>query len=190
MDVDQTSARSIFRNLVARDGWLGLWRGYSLSIISAAPYSAILWGVFHSVKTFLRQQFPIDHLNNLPIIQNNELINQSTSQANNQINNQTRTRWTGYSRELLIIPVSAACGSSLASVLTMPLDVMRTRIQTSNERASFSVVFKKLIAERGVRGLMSGVTARVAGAAPSSALMMSSYELVKRICLVEEPSER
>ena len=84
------------------------------------------------------------------------------------------------------MPVSAACGSSLASVLTMPLDVMRTRIQTSTNRSNFSTVFKQLINERGMRGLMSGVTARVAGAAPSSAMMMSAYELVKRICLVEE----
>lgn len=73
--------------------------------------------------------------------------------------------------------------TQVAAVVTTPFDVAKTRNQISTSDASMKLLdlMKTIVKEDGWMGLMSGWTARVAKVAPSCAIMISTYELGKRL---------
>lgn len=79
---------------------------------------------------------------------------------------------------------SGALSGSLAASLTVPFDVVKTRMQVEMERNGTRQralgVFKDIVREEGVRGLFAGIAPRVAKVTPACAIMISSYEIIKR----------
>lgn len=97
--------------------------------------------------------------------------------------------------------VHIVCGGAsgmMAALLTHPIDVVKTRIQSqyNQEAASASKELKQSLTirnvvqsitrEEGMRGLFRGLLPRVAKVAPSCAIMISSYEFFKTLYGVEE----
>jgi len=77
----------------------------------------------------------------------------------------------------------------IAATLTHPFDLVKTRKQIelyqadgsrkgSTPRNTLSIL-KTIIKEEGYRGLLTGLTPRVAEIAPACAIMISSYEIAK-----------
>jgi solute carrier family 25 protein 44 len=89
-------------------------------------------------------------------------------------------------------PVARDCVSGLlagtcAAWITIPIDTVKTRLQTSNgSKVSFRVVASELFAAEGLRGFFRGVTPRMLSMAPTSTLMVVSYEMVKRWSVRQE----
>ncbi|XP_066484622.1 mitochondrial glutathione transporter SLC25A40 isoform X2 [Tiliqua scincoides] len=90
---------------------------------------------------------------------------------------------------LITFPSGAAAGS-IAALLTLPFDVVKTHRQTemwmseaahSTQQRSSSIleVMRRIVQENGFAGLYTGIVPRLAKIAPSCAIMISTYEYGK-----------
>ncbi|XP_006636200.1 mitochondrial glutathione transporter SLC25A40 [Lepisosteus oculatus] len=90
----------------------------------------------------------------------------------------------------MITFTSGAVSGSIASIITLPFDVVKTRRQIElgelealnlSPRASSSTmhVMRRIVAENGVRGLFAGFLPRLIKVAPACAIMISTYEFGK-----------
>lgn len=71
-----------------------------------------------------------------------------------------------------------------ASVVTQPMDVVKTRTQIAQKSGAppnFLHLYKDIYKAEGIRGLFSGVGPRTLRIGPSCALVISTYELLKQI---------
>ncbi|CAF0905261.1 unnamed protein product [Didymodactylos carnosus] len=79
-------------------------------------------------------------------------------------------------------PLSAVLASGIASLITQPIDVLKTRLQVQKQRTSVLHTLLTLIEQRGALiGLMSGILPRAMMVIPNCTVLMSLYEYVKRI---------
>ncbi|CAF1561542.1 unnamed protein product [Rotaria magnacalcarata] len=85
-----------------------------------------------------------------------------------------------YQHNQLVAPLSAIIASLLTSLLTQPIDVLKTRLQVAAKRQSLWRTFQILIDERGFRGCFSGSLPRACTIVPYYLTMMSLYEVIKR----------
>ncbi|NXA31848.1 S2540 protein, partial [Eudromia elegans] len=85
---------------------------------------------------------------------------------------------------------SGAASGSIAAVITLPFDVVKTHRQTElwesetlkiPQRNSTSVwaVLRRIVAKNGVTGLFAGIVPRLSKVAPACAIMISTYEYGK-----------
>jgi hypothetical protein len=95
----------------------------------------------------------------------------------------TRRRWY----ERMTETISGAGAGSFVAVVSNPLDVIRTRVQVDGIGVRETV--RTLMREEGWRGFMKGASARLLMLAPNGAIIMSAYELVKRLSLKAEVAE-
>lgn len=85
--------------------------------------------------------------------------------------------------------LAGAVSGSLAAVLTLPFDVVKThrqielgeRLMKSDNASPNSInqILKQIYAQHGVRGLFAGIVPRLLRTAPACAIMISSYEFGK-----------
>ncbi|XP_068179478.1 mitochondrial glutathione transporter SLC25A40 isoform X2 [Antennarius striatus] len=86
--------------------------------------------------------------------------------------------------------ISGAVSGSIAAILTLPFDVVKTRRQVElgelqakklayKASASTFSVMKRIVAQDGFGGLLAGFLPRVIKVAPACAIMISSYEIGK-----------
>ena len=96
--------------------------------------------------------------------------------------------------------ICASISGTIESILTNPMDVLKTRLQTQNTLAgmqadimfddvvhvkykNFSSTAKKMIAEEGIKSFVKGTIPRAMQASLSSALSWVSYEFIKHYFL-------
>ena len=84
--------------------------------------------------------------------------------------------------ELLAGGAAGAC----AGLVSTPLDVVKTRIQTQRRGAGIRArtavdVMRDIWRQEGMRGFMRGGSARVLYYMPSAAICWTTYETVKRM---------
>ena len=179
------------QELVRREGLGSLWRGYALAIMYFAPFTTIMWGSYAHLHAALRRRFALVAPSPAPA--------SSLPAAGSPLPPPPpapRNKWTGFERELVMVPVAGSLSSLLAALLCHPLDVLKTRWQlwdTAAQRQppSFSAVLQQLKQERGLAsGLWVGLSAKLMGVAPTSAMAMTCYELAKRLSLREEAEQR
>lgn len=172
-----TSTRTIMRDLlletkkeIASSGYKVLFKGLQITLWRDVPFSAIYWGSY---------EFSKKHLWQPP---------KNPSSSTDQLSN-----WNFFVKSF----VSGSLSGAIAAVFTHPFDVGKTRWQISyvNPEAASLVsgtsgnaphknMFKFLAGIRrreGMGSLFTGLPVRVAKIAPSCAIMISSYEVSKRI---------
>ena len=165
---------------MASEGLSGFFRGYWVSLATYAPSSALFWLTYTNAKKAM-----------------NDFSPPSPTAPPDSGGAMART--------VAIQASSGFLGGIVSGTLTNPMDVVRTRLQVSVTaratgggggggsggsggnaappgKATFSGVVRGLWADGGIAAFSKGVTARVAYAAPASALMASMYEVLKRIC--------
>ncbi|XP_027945934.1 solute carrier family 25 member 44 isoform X2 [Eumetopias jubatus] len=81
--------------------------------------------------------------------------------------------------------VSGPLAAATASILTNPMDVIRTRVQVEG-KSSIILTFRQLMAEEGPWGLMKGLSARIISATPSTIVIVVGYESLKKLSLRPE----
>ena len=87
--------------------------------------------------------------------------------------------------------ISGAVSGTIASTITLPMDVIKTRLQielgeklvkgngkNNNTLKSISIA-KEIVKSDGVKGLFAGLTPRLVKVAPACAIMITSYEYCK-----------
>ena len=101
----------------------------------------------------------------------------------------TRTRLTK-SNYLTSLTAGAIAGS-IAGVLTLPFDVLKTRTQMNVDRVATrtlspdhlpSTTFQhmtQIVSQEGIRALFQGLLPRIGKVAPACAIMISTYEVLK-----------
>mmetsp|Transcript_9455 Transcript_9455/g.22024 ORF Transcript_9455/g.22024 Transcript_9455/m.22024 type:complete len:343 (-) Transcript_9455:110-1138(-) len=142
--------------IARRDGVRGFYKGFSASLCVYAPSSAIWWGSYQHFREGMTR-FGRRH----GVI---------TSDAGGKMR-----------------VLEAAAGASagiVATIMTNPMDVARTRLQVSGE-GTLRGVLGALWREEGKMSLMKGVHARILATVPSSVLMISVYEGVKRLSVIK-----
>ncbi|XP_037681673.1 solute carrier family 25 member 44 isoform X2 [Choloepus didactylus] len=81
--------------------------------------------------------------------------------------------------------VSGPLAAATASILTNPMDVIRTRVQVEGKN-SIILTFRQLMTEEGPWGLMKGLSARIISATPSTIVIVVGYESLKKLSLRPE----
>jgi solute carrier family 25 protein 44 len=154
------SGLHVAKTILARDGLRGLYRGLGASIVTFVPSSAIWWSSYGAYQSILWAQWDAWRGINHPSI--HALVRPPD--------------------EILGIQVLAGIltGCTTASI-TNPLDVVKTRIQTSNEmtwKGTAADVFNR----DGFKGFFRGVVPRMTSTSIWGTAMVTTYEFLKRMC--------
>jgi solute carrier family 25, member 44 len=92
----------------------------------------------------------------------------------------------GTSEIVAVQTAAAALAGACSAVATTPLDVLKTRLQVSGGRSSWSGILRELMREEGARGLFRGLAPRMASSTFFGVAMTMTYQSLKRLCAVEE----
>ncbi|CAG7964421.1 unnamed protein product [Penicillium olsonii] len=164
-------------------GYSSLWRGFTLTMWRDVPFSGLYWWGYEEVKKVLIATRPRAH----------HLSEDTTGQA------------------FVDSFVAGAVSGSVAALVTTPFDVGKTRQQVfrhmddhvptgppprtslppgilAPEQLSLPKFLMHIFREEGTAGLFRGWTARCLKVAPACAIMISTYELGKR--MAREVNER
>lgn len=184
----KTTVEDLYHMTQAK-GYGSLWRGFTLTMWRDVPFSGLYWWGYEEVKKVLiaaRQHAP--HLSG-----SEQEPQETTFQA------------------FLDSFISGAVSGSLAAFVTTPFDVGKTRQQVFRhmddrvpsgaaprtalppttlvpEQLSLPKFLMHIFREDGTAGLFRGWTARCLKVAPACAIMISTYELGKR--MAREANER
>ncbi|XP_040845193.1 solute carrier family 25 member 39 isoform X1 [Ochotona curzoniae] len=142
------------RTAVAQGGWRSLWLGWGPTALRDVPFSALYWFNYELLKDWLSGLRPKDQ----------------TSVG--------------------ISFVAGGVSGMVAATLTLPFDVVKTQRQVAlgalgamrvspRHTVSTWLLLRKIQAESGTRGLFAGFLPRIIKAAPSCAIMISTYEFGK-----------
>lgn len=145
---------SCVRAAVAQGGWRSLWLGWGPTALRDVPFSALYWFNYELVKNWLSGLRPKDQ------------------------------------PSVGISFVAGGISGTVAAVLTLPFDVVKTQRQvalgtleavrvTPPRADSTWLLLRRIRAESGTRGLFAGFLPRIIKAAPSCAIMISTYEFGK-----------
>lgn len=151
------------KEIIHREGVLGLYRGFGASIITFVPSSAIWWSAYSGFQVFLYHQ--VDRINN-------------------------------YERSAVdVVAVQASSGiltGIVTGLLTTPLDVIKTRLQTVEKGKTWRQVAGHLYEKEGIYGFMRGAPPRIMNMCIWGTAMVSTYEFLKRLCRKEgvQPSQQ
>ncbi|KAG5998380.1 hypothetical protein E4U43_002433 [Claviceps pusilla] len=187
------------REMVAAHGYVSLWRGLTLTLWRDVPFSGLYWWGYETIRAGLTDAREERRGRSL-----------SQSQSQNRSHSRSRrddglerARRRSQSREnhmdtFVDSFTAGALSGALASMVTMPFDVGKTRTQVYRDApASASAAVKRLhplpeetsmvrllwhiFQTEGVAGLWKGWIPRTLKVAPACAIMISSYEVGKRV---------
>lgn len=169
------------RSMVKSQGYTSLWRGLTLTMWRDVPFSGIYWWGYETVRNKLTDMRDPPHSRTRP---------RSKSRSSE---NHTSTFTDSFA--------AGAVSGGIASVVTTPFDVGKTRQQLlQHEPRMDSVVRGKsspaaiipeeqamprflyhIWKEEGIAGLFRGWVPRMLKVAPACAIMISSYEVGKKM---------
>ncbi|KAH8813036.1 mitochondrial carrier domain-containing protein [Xylogone sp. PMI_703] len=180
------------RDMVSSHGYFSLWRGLSLTLWRDVPFSGIYWYGYETIRGQLT-----------------EARERGRGRSLESEGRRSRARSRSQSREnhtntFIDSFTAGALSGSVASILTMPFDVGKTRRQVfkdapaqgaakvlAPEEQPMLKFLWHIFKQEGVPGLWKGWVARTLKVAPACAIMISSYEIGKRsFRSVNERAER
>jgi solute carrier family 25 protein 39/40 len=168
--------------MVASHGYTSLWRGLTLTLWRDVPFSGIYWWGYETVRAALTDAREKGRGRDL---------GRNGSKARARSRSQSRENRTA---TFLDSFTAGATSGAVASILTMPFDVGKTRRQIFNDPGVVEGIKKVLAPEErsmpqflwhifrteGLSGLWRGWIPRTLKVAPACAIMISSYEVGKR----------
>lgn len=173
-------------DMVQSRGYSSLWRGLTLTLWRDVPFSAIYWWGYETIRGKLT-----------------DAREKSRGRSLETDGPRSRARARSQSRENHTATftdsfTAGAISGAIASVLTTPFDVGKTRQQVFKDMPLVTEGTKRILApeERsmprflwhifkteGASGLWKGWFARTLKVAPACAIMISSYEVGKRMAI-------
>lgn len=164
------------RQMVTAQGYTSLWRGLTLTMWRDVPFSGIYWWGYEAVRNSLTD-----------LREPSSVRSRSRSQSRDTSN---------HSSTFIDSFVAGATSGAIASVVTTPFDVGKTRQQVlqhnpPKDRASGAIIRPEersmprflyhIWREEGIAGLFRGWAPRMLKVAPACAIMISSYEVGKKM---------
>ena len=167
------------RRMVHAEGYTSLWRGLTLTMWRDVPFSGIYWWGYETVRNALTDVRDPPHLRTNP---------RSRAQSRSESN---------HSSTFIDSFLAGAVSGGIASVVTTPFDVGKTRQQVLQhepaeakgsgktglrpEDRSMPRFLYHIWKEEGMAGLFRGWVPRTLKVAPACAIMISSYEIGKKM---------
>lgn len=154
--VDGAHFFTVASNLVRTSGARGLYRGYKATLLRNIPSTMLRFAIYEEVKILLRNM-----------------------RARNDSSTGRKSTASDMNGELIL---AGAIAGAIASTLTTPMDVLKTRFATGAfpPQTSLPTAFRSIVREHGLPGLFVGVRPRAIWAALFAAIGFSSYEMCKR----------
>ncbi|KAI4870222.1 mitochondrial carrier [Hypoxylon rubiginosum] len=175
-----TNTFTDIRGMVTRGGYGSLWRGLPLTLWRDVPFSAIYWFGYESIRgklTDMREER-----------QGRSLTRESGS-SRSRARSRSQSR-EGHAATFMDSFTAGAISGAFASSVTMPFDVGKTRTQVYRDTARSTPIPEDrnmvrllwhIYSTEGLSGLFRGWLPRTLKVAPSCAIMISSYEVGKRV---------
>ncbi len=172
------------REMVQVSGYTSLWRGLTLTLWRDVPFSGIYWWGYESIRGFLTDAREKSR---------GRSIDTDIPRSRARSRSQSKENHTATFTDSFI---AGALSGAVASVLTTPFDVGKTRQQVFKDKSTATEGTIKVLApeERsmprflwhifkteGIAGLWKGWAPRTLKVAPACAIMISSYEVGKRM---------
>lgn len=174
-------------------GYSSLWRGLGLTMWRDVPFSGLYWWGYEAVRNLLTD------------------VRERNNHNNHNLHEGLRSRRNSQSSQSTAITmmdsfIAGSVSGAVAALVTTPFDVGKTRQQIFRHSAdevassaatgrigSTAVVHPELLSmprfllyifqREGLAGLFKGWVARCLKVAPACAIMISSYELGKKMAL-------
>lgn len=168
------------KEMVAARGYTSLWRGLTLTLWRDVPFSGIYWWGYETVKQALGEGRERGR----------------TQQQQSSTNRSSSLNRDDHTSTFVDSFIAGAVSGAVASIMTMPFDVGKTRQQIFKDSSKASDAAKKVLApeelsmprflyhifkQEGFNGLWRGWVPRTLKVAPACAIMISSYEVGKRM---------
>lgn len=172
------------REMGRTQGYTSLWRGLGLTLWRDVPFSALYWWGYEQTRDALTRfrDGSAGHQSSEPMARRRM---SSRSQQD-------------HASTLMDSFIAGALSGAVASIVTTPFDVGKTRQQvtrregTANVKAAAGKTLRPeeqsmprflwhIMKEEGMSGLFKGWAARTLKVAPACAIMISSYELGKKM---------
>jgi hypothetical protein len=152
------SGIQMVRRIVASEGILGLWRGTGASILFYGPSGAVWWLTHEHTKKALSARF-----DRSPDAGSPDAPRPEPSAA--------------------VLAASGALAGIVSTVISNPLDVIKTRMQTAPTAMPILAVLRSMTSgPGGWRGLFNGLTPRVLSVVPRSVCSVLAYERAVEFC--------
>lgn len=172
------------KEMVSMHGYRSLWRGLTLTLWRDVPFSGLYWWGYETMRGLLTEARhktrgrPLD-------MEGSRTRARARSRSQSQEN---------HSATFVDSFIAGATSGAIASVVTTPFDVGKTRRQVFQDTSVSSGATKVLapeersmprflwhiFKEEGMAGLWRGWVPRTLKVAPACAIMISSYEVGKR----------
>jgi solute carrier family 25, member 44 len=164
VDLDGRSFGSHLRAVWKEAGFYGLYRGFIPSVMTYAPASSIWWSTYSFTKPHAVE--PVGRFLNFCTPTDSE-----------------PSEWT---MERCTESLCGGISGATAGLLTNPMDVIKVRRQLSANEVRTRHLIIDLYQCEGLLGFTRGASARVLNMSPSGALIVTVYELIKRLSRKEE----
>jgi solute carrier family 25, member 39/40 len=84
---------------------------------------------------------------------------------------------------------AASAAGGIAAIATTPFDVIKTQQQTGAVQQSLAETARSIVSRNGFAGLWAGVLPRLLRVAPASAMVITTYEFLKKQILASHNSQ-
>ncbi|KAF2630029.1 mitochondrial carrier [Macroventuria anomochaeta] len=178
------------REMVGSQGILSLWRGLTLTLWRDVPFSAIYWWGYEATRNALTDARG-------RVEARNEGFEFRMGRGGEKIQRRSRSRSRENTKDTIIDSfLAGAASGGVAAFVTTPFDVGKTRQQIVRhagkaakdaadtirpEDQSMPRFLMHIYKEQGMSGLFKGWAARSLKIAPACAIMISCYELGKKV---------
>ena len=178
------------REMVASQGVFSLWRGLTLTLWRDVPFSAIYWWGYEATRNVL-----IDARGRSEAKKDGFKFR--VGRGEDKIQRRSRSRSRENPTDTLVDSfVAGAVSGGIAAFVTTPFDVGKTRQQVVRhmgeaakdaaqtarpEDQTMPRFLMHIYCEQGAAGLFKGWAARCLKIAPACAIMISCYELCKKM---------
>eukprot|EP01083_Nonionella_stella_P029102 80196_1 len=155
--LESGDALRIFRDIAKKEGIAGLYKGLGLSLFTSLPTGSIWWAAYSGSQNFMRS-----------------MIGSRDSEKD----------WFPSLAVNGIIQVSSGLTAAVfAATLTQPLDVVKTRHQTSNslQKSSYTNVARELYSMNGAKGFFRGTGPRIMSLGLWGTVLSSAYEILRNV---------
>lgn len=187
-----TGTMDAFVKIVRHEGTRTLWSGLPATLVMTVPATAVYFTAYDQLKAFLCARALTSDLY-APMVAG------ALARPLYWFNYELVKSWLNGRRPEDQTPVgisfvAGGVSGMVAATLTLPFDVVKTQRQVALgameavrvsplHTASTWLLLRRIRAESGTRGLFAGFLPRIIKAAPSCAIMISTYEFGKSFFL-------
>ena len=171
------------KDMTAKHGPSALWRGLTLTLWRDVPFSGIYWWGYETIR---------GQLTDARERSRGRELERGSARGRARTRSQSRENHAATFTDSF---TAGALSGAVASILTMPFDVGKTRQQVfkdaraggrkvnglAPEQQSMPKFLAHIFKEEGIAGLWRGWVARTLKVAPACAIMISCYEVGKRM---------